>query len=219
MKDLIKKFLKNEDGFIGSIISAGASIVGGLLGKSSAKSTNQAQAEQAAETRLFTKEQLQNRHQWEVADLKAAGLNPVLSAGGTPSIGGSAQAQMINPSDSMSKAVQAAASALQLRKMDAEIENIESGTRVNDQIKATQASAEQLNRSTSSVNAAIEAQKRAELPSIAATAKAAEQAAQTEEDIEKSTYGKVMRWLGRLNPFSDNLKPNRSKPAHSGFRK
>ncbi len=34
-----------------------------------------------------TKRMMQNRHQWEVSDLKAAGLNPILSAGAAPSMG------------------------------------------------------------------------------------------------------------------------------------
>lgn len=34
-----------------------------------------------------TKRMMQRRHQWEVADLRAAGLNPILSAGAAPSMG------------------------------------------------------------------------------------------------------------------------------------
>lgn len=41
-----------------------------------------------------TKRQMQNRHQWEVADLRAAGLNPILSAGGAPSMGGVSQTKL-----------------------------------------------------------------------------------------------------------------------------
>lgn len=34
-----------------------------------------------------TRKMMRKRHQWEVEDLRAAGLNPILSAGGAPSMG------------------------------------------------------------------------------------------------------------------------------------
>lgn len=56
------------------------SVISGLFNKSSAK-----QAQNSSQD--YNTEVLQNRHQWEVDDLRAAGLNPILSA--TNSSGGS----------------------------------------------------------------------------------------------------------------------------------
>ena len=62
--------------------------VGGLLndltGSSSAASlSHKYSAALAAQNAAYQKEFAQNAHQWEVEDLKKAGLNPVLSAGGS----------------------------------------------------------------------------------------------------------------------------------------
>ena len=46
----------------------------------------------------WNREMLQNAHQWQVEDLKKAGLNPILSANGAQSLGASATpAQVITP--------------------------------------------------------------------------------------------------------------------------
>lgn len=86
---------------------------------SDARSQAKRNVEQA---NAFTKEQLQNRHQWEVMDLKAAGLNPILSAGGVPSIGASPVADVVpNPTGSANSAMQIAAQKKQMEAIDSSI--------------------------------------------------------------------------------------------------
>lgn len=101
-------------------------LAGGLLGNASA---NSAAASSAASANAMTKEMMQKRHQWEVDDLKAAGLNPILSAGGTPSMGSSAKAEVFNPVDSAVKSVSSSQAA---RRLSAEIDQIKANTRAAD---------------------------------------------------------------------------------------
>jgi cell division protein FtsB len=108
-----------------------ASTASGLFGSGVEDQQNFASA-QAAQSRAFTKEQLQNRHQWEVEDLRKAGLNPILSAmKGAPSIGGSAQAvSNANTTQDLAQTVSSAAQAKQQRlneqKVKAEINLLQS---------------------------------------------------------------------------------------------
>lgn len=96
------------------VTGIGGEILGGLFGSSSAKKQNKAAAAAQERANQFTREQMQNRHQWEVDDLRKAGLNPILSAGGTPSMGGSSAAPVVGELDA------AASSAKTLGKMSLE---------------------------------------------------------------------------------------------------
>lgn len=70
-----------------SWLSAAVSVAGGLFGNASA-------AREAARQREWQENFYKNRHQWEVADLRAAGLNPMLSANSAGSVpSGAAAAQ------------------------------------------------------------------------------------------------------------------------------
>lgn len=62
------------------LTNAVGSLVGGAASIWSANKANSAQAEMMASAQAFNKEVMQNKHQWEVADLKAAGLNPLLAS-------------------------------------------------------------------------------------------------------------------------------------------
>lgn len=76
-------------------ITGGASLLGGILG-------NSASAKQAAKNRDFQERMSSTSHQREVADLRAAGLNPVLSGTGgtgasTPSGSTATQEDVVTP--------------------------------------------------------------------------------------------------------------------------
>lgn len=109
----------------GTIIGAGISAAGSYL-----SAQKQASAADAANDKqiAWQREAMQNRHQWEVEDLRKAGLNPILSANAGASTGGAG----FHPSvpDYMSAYNNSVVNAVNALKAIADIENTEQNTRV-----------------------------------------------------------------------------------------
>ena len=95
-------------GFDPGIVAGLGDITGGVLGYIANRENNRANKRQAQNQMDFQSEMSNTAHQREVADLRAAGLNPILSAGGggssTPS---GAQATMQSGAEMLSASAKA----------------------------------------------------------------------------------------------------------------
>ena len=109
-----------------SIISAGSSLIGGIM-------ANNASNKQATRQMAFQERMARNAHQYEVEDLRAAGLNPILSAkygGAHVPPGASAPVQdVIGPAVNSAQAARRLSQ--ELENMDAQNEKTHSDTDLN----------------------------------------------------------------------------------------
>ena len=169
-------------GIFSSIISGAANIFG-------AKSANKEAARSTAKQIAFQRESAQKGYQWATADMKKAGINPMLAyqQGGSSALSGASY----RPENVMSGAV---SSALQARMQDQELENLKANMRKTNQDTNTGKAMEAAATADAAlkVNSARQMALQTQLLATGLPQK------KTFEAVDKSLFGKASNWVGRL---------------------
>ena len=107
------------------LAQGGLSLIGGLLSSRGAKTQNEEARRRAREQMAFQERMSSTAHQREVTDLRAAGLNPILSAGGSgaSSPGGAMAPTVDELGPAVSTALQVRMENKQLKKLDQDMAN------------------------------------------------------------------------------------------------
>lgn len=133
-----------------ALAAAGANLLGSIL-------TNQSNEDIAASNNAWSAEQYSKRYQTQVADMKAAGLNPMLSYNASP--GSSPTAQQVTFQNPLSSATEGFVKGTEAEAKKAQVENILADTAVKQEtakqiVAQTELAKAQERQSTATANEA-----------------------------------------------------------------
>lgn len=199
----MRRSLKRQRGFWGAVISAAGSLAGSAMASgSSAKSVR--------DQMTFQYNMATTAHQREVADLRAAGLNPILSGTGGPGGATPAGASMTMP-DVITPAINTGLAAERNR---ADVDNIEAETKrktaetrtlenqwflqnADIYLKNAQSNTEFRRQQQLEQETHTERENTQQVRHLAEIARNSAIGARTEGEIDESRYGQGLRYIRR----------------------
>jgi hypothetical protein len=196
-------FDKAFDGIVGSVLGGGLSFLGGERANDSSARSVERQLE-------FQRESYQNRYQWQMEDMKKAGLNPMLAyqQGAGPALSGSSY----QAKDTISPGVN---SALAARRLATELDVMES-TAAKNKADTAAANAETIKKGAETFLVDQESANKRVLHDILRSQATSADAAARANDItgdflEKYPLIRQLDIIGKaLNPFASPVNSARS---------
>lgn len=167
------------------------------------------------QSQLWNKQMADTQYQRSVADLKAAGLNPILAAGGFSPAGGSAggasvsQADSTNPTEGVaSTAMQAAQVAASLKKLDVDIDKVKADTKLSTEMTHTEKDKQ--------TNIAHDTHlKNSQIAETNARGQSAQQSADREKIVGPGNPANLQTWVPVAKEIVDRVSAPSNAQPHS----